>query len=73
MAKDKSRQMDWRGLEIIADEFTGSVNGTVSAATTTTVGGVKQGAAVANAPDPITNVHFNALLTSLRAAGVIAT
>lgn len=27
MAKDKSHQMDFAGLEIIADEFTGTVNG----------------------------------------------
>lgn len=26
MAKDKSHQMDFRGLEILADEFTGTVN-----------------------------------------------
>lgn len=25
-----SEQMDWKGLEIIADEFTGSLNGTIS-------------------------------------------
>lgn len=28
----RSEQMDYKGLEIIADEFTGSLNGTVSGA-----------------------------------------
>jgi hypothetical protein len=27
MPKDKSHQMDFRGLELIADEFTGALNG----------------------------------------------
>lgn len=30
MAKDKSHQMDFKGLELIADEFTGSFTGSVS-------------------------------------------
>lgn len=30
MAKDKSHQMDFKGLELVADEFTGTVNGSVS-------------------------------------------
>lgn len=30
MPKDKSHQLDYRGLEILADEFTGSINGSLT-------------------------------------------
>ncbi|EPQ5740004.1 TPA: hypothetical protein SMG11_002161 [Serratia marcescens] len=43
------------------------------AATASVVGGVKQGAAVANAAAAPTQAEYNALLASLRAAGIIAT
>ncbi|HAT4999598.1 TPA: hypothetical protein I9761_003158 [Serratia marcescens] len=43
------------------------------AATDSVVGGVKQGAAVANAAAAPTQAEYNALLASLRAAGIIAT
>lgn len=46
--------------------------GTFPAATTTARGTVKQGAAVANAVAAPTKAEFDALLTSLRNAGVIA-
>ncbi|MCR0998665.1 head fiber protein [Serratia rubidaea] len=45
---------------------------TPPAATTAAIGGVKQGAAVADAAAAPTQSEFNALLASLRAAGVIA-
>lgn len=45
---------------------------TLPAATTAAIGGVKQGAAVADAAAAPTQSEFNALLASLRAAGVIA-
>ncbi|MFS8079934.1 head fiber protein [Serratia marcescens] len=43
------------------------------AASPSVVGGVKQGAAVANAAAAPTQAEYNALLASLRAAGIIAT
>ena len=43
------------------------------AATVSVVGGVKQGAAVANAAAAPTQAEYNALLASLRTAGIIAT
>ncbi|MEL5392867.1 head fiber protein [Serratia nevei] len=45
---------------------------TLPAATTAAIGGVNQGAAVANAAAAPTQAEFNALLASLRAAGIIA-
>lgn len=42
-------------------------------ASSSVVGGVKQGAAVANAAAAPTQAEYNALLASLRAAGIIAT
>lgn len=43
------------------------------AATTTTLGGVKQGAVVTDAAgENVTKAEFNALLTALRNAGIIA-
>ena len=43
------------------------------AASSSAMGGVKQGAAVADAAaDNVTQAEFNALLASLRAAGIIA-
>lgn len=39
----RSEQMDYKGLEIIADEFTGSLNGTVS--------GALSGVALVTTPD----------------------
>ena len=48
-------------------------NYTLPAATADILGGVKQGVAVANAAQTnVTKEEFNALLTSLRNAGVIA-
>lgn len=44
-----------------------------TAATTSTAGPVKQAAAVADAASAPTKAEFNALLASLRAAGIIAT
>lgn len=44
---------------------------TLPAATTAALGGVKQAAAVADAAAP-TQEEFNGLLTSLRAAGILA-
>jgi len=43
------------------------------AATASVVGGVKQGAAVADAAAAPTQAEYNALLASLRAASIIAT
>ena len=56
-------------------EVTGDLKaGSLPAATTTTAGAVKQGAAVANAAGSApTAAEFKALLDSLRAAGIIAT
>lgn len=48
-------------------------NGTIPAATTAARGTVKQGAAVPDAAAAPTKAEFDALLVSLRAAGVIAT
>ncbi|WP_278898472.1 head fiber protein [Roseburia hominis] len=45
---------------------------TLPAATTTALGGVKQAAAVADVAAAPTMEEFNALLTSLRAAGILA-
>ncbi|WP_442801395.1 head fiber protein [Serratia rubidaea] len=46
---------------------------TLPTATTAAIGGVKQGAAVANAAgEAPTATEYNALLASLRAAGIIA-
>ncbi len=45
---------------------------TLPAATTSALGGVKQAAAVADASAAPTQEEFNALLTSLRAAGILA-
>lgn len=45
---------------------------TLPAATTSSLGGVKKGSAVANAAAAPTKEEFNALLASLRAAGIIA-
>lgn len=70
----RSEQMDFRGLEILADEFTGTT--TQPAATTTTAGIVKQSAAQADsvASDAAGVVtDFNALLAKLRTAGILAT
>ena len=46
---------------------------TLPAANPTTLGGVKQAAAVADAAAAPTKEEFNALLTSLRNAGILAT
>ncbi|CAI1023839.1 head fiber protein [Serratia proteamaculans] len=43
------------------------------AATASVVGGVKQGAAVADAAAAPTQAEYNALLASLRTAGIIST
>lgn len=52
----------------------GGAGDPVPAATTSVVGGVKKGVAVANATDEASAVtQLNALLASLRAAGTIAT
>lgn len=45
---------------------------TLPAATTAALGGVKQAAAVADAAAAPTKEEFNGLLTSLRAAGILA-
>lgn len=45
---------------------------TLPAATTSTLGGVKMAAAVADAAAAPTQTEFNALLASLRAAGILA-
>ena len=45
---------------------------TLPAATTSSLGGVKKGSAVANAAAAPTKEEFNALLASLRAAGILA-
>lgn len=45
---------------------------TLPAATTSALGGVKQAASVADASAAPTQEEFNALLTSLRAAGILA-
>lgn len=51
----------------------GAPVGTIPAATSTTVGGVLEGAAVPDAAAAPTQAEFNALLASLRASGAIAT
>lgn len=71
MPKQKSEQMDFAGLEIVADEFTGNVNGKVASAAVTAVTPV----AAANATDLATaqtlanelKTKFNALLAALKA------
>lgn len=55
----------------VGDALAGKV-GTGDAATSAKPGLVKQGAAVANAAAAPTQEEFNALLASLRAAGIIA-
>lgn len=45
---------------------------TLPAATTEALGGVKQAAAVADVEDAPTQIEFNGLLESLRAAGILA-
>lgn len=50
MAKDKSHQMDFKGLEIVADEFTGTLNGNFVKAQITALTPV----ATADASDPAT-------------------
>lgn len=37
MAKDKSHQIDWRGMQILADEFTGTVSGSLTGQTAVAV------------------------------------
>lgn len=37
MAKPKHEQMDFKGLELVADEFTGTFNGPVTGVTATSV------------------------------------
>lgn len=46
---------------------------TLPAATTSTLGGVKQAAAVADASGTVTAENFNGLLSALRTAGILAT
>lgn len=51
----------------------GGVTYTLPAATTTNLGGVKKASAVADATDAtVTKEEFNALLTALRNAGILA-
>lgn len=47
-------------------------NGTIAAATATKRGTVKRGVHVPNVSNPPTQAEVNALLTSLRNAGIIA-
>ncbi len=62
------------GSSVAWGDITGKPNTfTPPPATTSVVGGVKQGAAVANAAAAPTQAEYNALLASLRAAGIIAT
>ena len=63
------------GLMISADKtkLDGLKNYTLPAATTSALGGVKQAAAVTDAAqETVTKEEFNALLASLRTAGIIA-
>lgn len=63
------------GLMIAADKtkLDGLKNYTLPAATTSVIGGVKQAAAVTDAAqETVSKEEFNALLVSLRTAGVIA-
>ena len=53
--------------------FGGGGEYVLPAATTTTLGGVKEGTAVADATSETVLTQLNALLSSLRTAGVIAT
>lgn len=66
---------DKDGLMIAADKkkLDGLKNYTLPAATTSALGGVKQATAVADASQTnVTKEEFNALLASLRTAGIIA-
>jgi len=54
MPKVKSEQMDFKGLEIVADEFTGTVNGSVIVADLATVAPL--GGTVGTANDTMTAV-----------------
>ena len=51
MSKDRSHQMDFKGLELVADEFTGTVNGALSGVTVLTNStGVTPDSTVENVP-----------------------
>lgn len=54
MPKAKHEQMDFKGLEIVADEFTGSVNGSVVVADLASVNPL--GGTVGTANDTMTQV-----------------
>jgi hypothetical protein len=70
MPKQKSQQINFKKLEVVADEFTGNVNGKVSTAAVTAVAAV----AAANATDLASaqtlanelKTKFNALLAALK-------
>ena len=70
MAKDKSHQMDFKGLELVADEFTGTVNGSVSNAAIDALTAVS----TADGSDPTTTqalanalkVKVNAIIAALQ-------
>lgn len=72
MAKDKSHQMDFKGLEILADEFTGTFNGSV---TTKPEVAALTPVATADATDPATVItlanankaKINAIIAALKA------
>lgn len=53
----RSEQMDYKGLEIIADEFTGKVNNAAVAALTPLAGGADLAAVI---------VKVNAIITALK-------
>lgn len=55
----RSEQMDYKGLEIIADEFTGNLNGTVS--------GALSGVALVTTPDGSDAATTQTLANALKA------
>lgn len=73
MAKDKAHQLDYKGLAVVADEFIGTVTGTITGGALKPTGVAN--IATADAVDPATTMalvnickaKINELLTALKA------
>lgn len=70
MPKQKSEQMDFEGLEVVADEFTGTFNGTVANTALDAITAIATAdgsdAATTQALANATKAKFNALLAALQ-------